>query len=90
MILQQRDLVGQARRLLVQCGQQQRRAAGAQILERGDDLVVTFAAYPRSFREVEADNVTALAESVTADPPAAANESVTGEPPAQNESASGQ
>ena len=59
-------------------------------VERGDDLVVTFAAYPRSFREVEADNATALAESVTADPPAAANESVTGEPPAQNESASGQ
>ena len=59
-------------------------------VERGDDLVVTFAAYPRSFREVEADNATALAESVTADPPAAANESVTGEPPAQNESASDQ
>ena len=55
-------------------------------VERGDDLVVTFAAYPRSFREVEADNVTALAESVTADPPAEANESATGDPPARNES----
>ena len=38
MILQQRDLVGQARRLLVQRGQQQRRAAGAQVRERGDNL----------------------------------------------------
>jgi len=53
-------------------------------VERGDDFVVTFAAYPRSSREVEADNVTALAESVSAEPPTT-NESITGDPPA-NES----
>ena len=56
-------------------------------VDRDSDLVVTFAAYPRSFREVEADNVTALAESVTADPPAT-NESVAGDP--SNESAADQ
>ena len=56
-------------------------------VDRDSDLVVTFAAYPRSFREIEADNVTALAESVTADPPAT-NESVAGDP--SNESAADQ
>lgn len=48
-------------------------------VSRGDDFVVTLAIYPQAFRGVEADNVVALAESVTADPPAtnesAANES---------------
>ncbi|WP_253738204.1 DUF6517 family protein [Halohasta salina] len=48
-------------------------------VERGDDFVVTFAVYPRSFREIEADNVTALAESVSVEPPTT-NESATDDP----------